>query len=1221
MSGPAKGTDGRAGRHYCASCGEVYPAFQWVCPACGTAWQRYSLQSLRALVAALTELEALGDDEAERPDLRELRAHWEERLVRTRPSLGRGAPAAWRRDDQPARPAEEPAPPQTPPPPIAAAATVAATPRASAMAAPPSEALLTPASAPPPAVTDAPARPPEPPSRPAGQVVLEWAAERQADILLYLGALLLSISAILFVAYQGGAVAGIARFSILSTYTIGFIALGLVLHRWERVREAGPVFLIVGAILVPLQFVALRTLVLDQATLPNNVLWLLGSTVTGGFYWALAWRGLGRLYVIPAAIATYVAWGSLAWVLDLPNEWYGAWFVGFVVPFHLAAVREMVPGRRWVERLAVATAAWAIVYAHVRAGTAFGDAGQLPTMYALALIGAAGTARLRPIVPALASLPTLFALTLSTTFWAVLDLGWWWQGSFAVVAGLGYLALALLDVAGRDRRWALVAAVAGALGLVAAQLAALDPDRTAAALPVAYGLASAGTAIAVLRWRSRWYEGPLALPPLLAALAISSWWAIAGDRWEWWGVLAAIGSLGYLATAFLDRGRESQWATLAAATLPIGIGISHLGVTFEDASHWALPAASGTALAGVAAALIRWRFAWPVAPAALPPIASFTVITAAWAAGGTAWEWYPSVAAVGAAGYLLLAQLETQRSPRIWGAAAAASALLVLALAHFAALDAATEAFALPVTYGIGLAAAAVAFVRWRWQLREAAAALPPLAILTASSLWWAAGGHWEWYAAFAAVGSLGYLLTAHCDAPRLARFWGVGAGLVALGAIAFAHVAMGFFEEADVGVLPTVYGVVTAGTAIAFIRCGLVSREVAAALPSLIGLALGSTLWASLDADLAWFTPIGAATGVGYLVLAEFDREMRRLWRLVAAAFGIAAIAAAHAVVFVDGTPAAQLPLSYAVALLGVVWDATRRRDGTALAVPALLAMAVPATLCATNVDAHWWGYAAIVLGAALGTSAIASRELRPFARFAPAYALALVLAPVAVLAVAYEAAPWHGTAATATGALVVLWLGLRNRERIGATFGAPATTLATAIERHALFYLAAALALSAIAFLNLALERQGPDGAWSYLAFAGVVWLGASAAGVRGIRIETILVPIATTASVVAAATAVGDPDALFLILAGSALLSAAAAMATKRWPIWGLTALFVVAATAALWHWQSIDFASLPLAYAGHERSRGQRSWPQGATHPQANAASPFSACLGARGPSPA
>ena len=1170
----------RPSRHYCASCGEVYAASLWACPHCGTAWRRISLQSLRALVAALSELDALSDEDAQTPSLSALRATWEERLVRTRPTGGRKAPRPWQRSTGPRELTEAV---ELPP-----ATTAEAGPRAAAAAAivvpAAGEARAAPAPLPSPPPQERDAGPPRPPSRPTGQVVLEWAAERQADILLYLGALLLSVSALLFVAYQGGALAGLARFVILSGYTIGFIVLGLVLHRWERVREAGPVFLLVGALLVPLQFVALRTQVLDEATLPNNVLWLLGSTVAGGFYYVLAWRGLGRLYVIPAVLATYLAWGSLAWVLGLPDEWYGVWFIGLVLPVHLAAVREMVPGRRWAERLALTTAAFAIVYAHVRTGSGFGDAGQLPTAYALLLSAAAATVRMRPTVPALASLPALFALTAATTLWAVFDIGWWWQGSLTVVAGLGYLVLALVDERARARRWALVAAIAGALGLAAAHLGVTDAGSTAAALPVAYGFASAGAAVAVVRWRSRWYEGPLALPPLLAVTAITTWWAGAGERWEWWGVLAAAGSLGYLATAFLDHGRAYRWASLAAATLPIGIGLTHLGVTLEDASHWALPAVYATALLGIAAALVRWRFAWPTAPAALPPVATLTIIAAVWAAGGTAWEWYPSIAAIGAAGYLVLAQLDTQRSPRIWGAAAGASAILALALGHIAALDVDAEGSALPLTYAIVLAATAGAFVRWRWQWREAVGALPPLAILTASSTWWAAGGHWEWYAAFAAVGSLGYLLTAHLDAPRLARLWGAAAALLAIGAIAFAHVAMGFFEEADVGVLPAVYGVVTAGTTIAFIRWGLVSREVAGALPSLIALAFSTTLWATLDPSLAWFIPVAATVGAGYLVLAEFDAEARRLWRAIAAAFGLAAIVAAHAVAPIGGTPDAQLPLTYAVLLVGVTWDAVRRRDGSALAVPALLAMSVPASLWATGVGAQWWGYSALVQGAVLGASPLVARELRPFHRFAPAYALIFVVSPVALLAVAYEATPWHGTATALLAALTVLWVGLRNGGAIGQAFVAQAGVRTRAVERHALFYLAAALALSAIAFLNLALDRQGAEGAWTYFVFAAVAWLSTVPAGVRGKRIETVLVPVATAASVVAAGVAFGEPGALLLILATSALLSAAAALASGRWPVLGLTALLAAAATAALWDWRAIDFASLPLAYAG-------------------------------------
>lgn len=95
---------------------------------------------------------------------------------------------------------------------------------------------------------------------------------------------------------------------------------------------------------------------------------------------------------------------------------------------------------------------------------------------------------------------------------------------------------------------------------------------------------------------------------------------------------------------------------------------------------------------------------------------------------------------------------------------------------------------------------------------------------------------------------------------------------------------------------------------------------------------------------------------------------------------------------------------------------------------MPALLAMSVPASLWATGVGAQWWGYSALVQGAVLGASPLAARELRPLDRFAPAYALTLVVTPVALLAVAYEATPWHGTAIVLLAALTILWVGLRT-------------------------------------------------------------------------------------------------------------------------------------------------------------------------------------------------
>src|SRR5579884_951363 len=97
--------------------------------------------------------------------------------------------------------------------------------------------------------------PPVEPPPSLGQRLAEWTAARQADILLYLGAFLLSVAALIFVGYQGGTLSGAGRFAVLAVYSGAFLALGLLLPRWQRVREAGAVFLALGALLTPIDVI------------------------------------------------------------------------------------------------------------------------------------------------------------------------------------------------------------------------------------------------------------------------------------------------------------------------------------------------------------------------------------------------------------------------------------------------------------------------------------------------------------------------------------------------------------------------------------------------------------------------------------------------------------------------------------------------------------------------------------------------------------------------------------------------------------------------------------------------------------------------------------------------------------------------------------------------------------------------------------------------------
>lgn len=57
------------------------------------------------------------------------------------------------------------------------------------------------------------------PPRPPRADLRQWAAARQADLLLYVGAFLLAVSAIIFVDYQGGALSDAAQAAIFAGYT------------------------------------------------------------------------------------------------------------------------------------------------------------------------------------------------------------------------------------------------------------------------------------------------------------------------------------------------------------------------------------------------------------------------------------------------------------------------------------------------------------------------------------------------------------------------------------------------------------------------------------------------------------------------------------------------------------------------------------------------------------------------------------------------------------------------------------------------------------------------------------------------------------------------------------------------------------------------------------------------------------------------------------------
>jgi len=228
-----------------------------------------------------------------------------------------------------------------------------------------------------PHVTSAPERPPTservaeaadqgpspPPTHPLSDSAREWAASRQADILLYLGAFLLVAAALLFVGSQGDELSAGLRVGLLLVYTFAFIVAGLAAQRSDRIREAGMAFLAIGALISPLNFVLIHTELLEQRDVSPDVVWLIGSIYSAAFYGLLYQRGYGRLYAVPATLATISGWAALFEGLALPSEWYGTWWITFLLALSLIArqIGELKLNTAWTLGFAI----WMIFTAQV----------------------------------------------------------------------------------------------------------------------------------------------------------------------------------------------------------------------------------------------------------------------------------------------------------------------------------------------------------------------------------------------------------------------------------------------------------------------------------------------------------------------------------------------------------------------------------------------------------------------------------------------------------------------------------------------------------------------------------------------------------------------------------------------------------------------------------------------------------------------------------------
>jgi hypothetical protein len=230
-----------------------------------------------------------------------------------------------------------------------------------------------------------------------------------------------------------------------------------------------------------------------------------------------------------------------------------------------------------------------------------------------------------------------------------------------------------------------------------------------------------------------------------------------------------------------------------------------------------------------------------------------TALTTWWQVADLQVQWYGSFAAVGAAGYLLLAHFDERWRARGWALAAGAAGAFAILWAHaFAGSLVQDDAWRglLPLAYGIVLPQAIATYLRWRWP--APLALIPALtAALGASLLWATIDMRPEWLSVWWAAAALGYLAVAGYDPARRDR-WRIAAAAVAGVALILAHIGA-LAPDASPWQLPAAYGLAFIGASYDAIR----RRDESVLLPWIVASMLGaSTLWASDVAPEWWPYP-----------------------------------------------------------------------------------------------------------------------------------------------------------------------------------------------------------------------------------------------------------------------------------------------------------------------------------------------------------------------------
>lgn len=174
--------------------------------------------------------------------------------------------------------------------------------------------------APLPAVSTVPAV--QVPSVPSGMSFSNWYRDQSINILLYIGAFLIVITATIIVAFQWGTLSGTAKSLLLSLGTVGFLVSGSWLFSKPRTSQAGVVFTAVGTVLIHFSGMAWHSFVLMPSGISFGPVWLITSVVTLATSVLLIRLTGSRIFAYLLAYGTVSFMFALVYTGELADEFY-----------------------------------------------------------------------------------------------------------------------------------------------------------------------------------------------------------------------------------------------------------------------------------------------------------------------------------------------------------------------------------------------------------------------------------------------------------------------------------------------------------------------------------------------------------------------------------------------------------------------------------------------------------------------------------------------------------------------------------------------------------------------------------------------------------------------------------------------------------------------------------------------------------------------------------